>query len=127
MSRKDKPLPLYQDVEITAIAAEGKAVAKVDDLVIFVPFVVPGDIVDIQVTRKKNKYCEGMAVALKKRSEYRNEPFCKYFGICGGCRWQNLKYEEQLKWKQQTVSDALHRIGKIEIPQIRPLRHPSKE
>ncbi len=121
MSRKDKPLPLYQDVEITAIAAEGKAVAKVDDLVIFVPFVVPGDIVDIQVTRKKNKYCEGMAVALKKRSEYRNEPFCKYFGICGGCRWQNLKYEEQLKWKQQTVSDALHRIGKIEIPQITPI------
>ena len=97
MSRKNKPLPLYKDVEITAVAAEGKAVAKVDELVIFVPFVVPGDIVDIQVTRKKNKYCEGMAAALKKRSEFRNEPFCKYFGVCGGCRWQNLKYEEQLK------------------------------
>jgi len=121
MSRKNKPLPLYKDVEITAVAAEGKAVAKVDELVIFVPFVVPGDVVDVQVTRKKNKYCEGLAAALKKRSEFRNEPFCKYFGVCGGCRWQNLKYEEQLKWKQQTVSDALHRIGKIELPQIQPI------
>lgn len=121
MSRKNKPLPLYQDVEITAIAAEGRAIARVDDLVVFVPFVVPGDIVDIQVTRKKNKYCEGVAVAIKKQSEVRDIPFCKYFGVCGGCRWQNLKYTEQQRWKQQIVSDALHRIGKVELPEFRPI------
>lgn len=121
MSRNKKPLPLYKDVEIVAVAAEGRAIARVDDLVVFVPFVVPGDVVDIQVTRKKNKYCEGVAVSINKRSEYRNEPFCKYFGICGGCRWQNLKYSEQLKWKRQTVVDALRRIGKIELPEILPI------
>ncbi len=121
MSRKNKPLPLYTNVEITAIAAEGRAIARVEDLVVFVPFVVPGDIVDIQVTRKKNKYCEGVAVAFHKKSEVRDEPFCKYFGVCGGCRWQNLKYEEQLKWKQQTVCDALRRIGKVELPEFSPI------
>ncbi len=121
MSRKNKPLPLYTNVEITAIAAEGRAIARVDDLVVFVPFVVPGDVVDIQVTRKKNKYCEGVAVAFHKKSEVRDEPFCKYFGVCGGCRWQNLKYEEQLKWKQQTVCDALRRIGKVELPEFSPI------
>ncbi len=121
MSRKNKPLPLYTNVEITAIAAEGRAIARVEDLVVFVPFVVPGDIVDIQVTRKKNKYCEGVAVAFHKRSDVRDEPFCKYFGVCGGCRWQNLKYEEQLKWKQQTVCDALRRIGKVELPEFSPI------
>lgn len=121
MSRKNKPLPLYTNVEITAIAAEGRAIARVDDLVVFVPFVVPGDVVDIQVTRKKNKYCEGVTVAFHKKSEVRDEPFCKYFGVCGGCRWQNLKYEEQLKWKQQTVCDALRRIGKVELPEFSPI------
>ncbi len=121
MSRKNKPLPLYTNVEITAIAAEGRAIARVEDLVVFVPFVVPGDIVDIQVTRKKNKYCEGVAVAFHKKSDVRDEPFCKYFGVCGGCRWQNLKYEEQLKWKQQTVCDALRRIGKVELPEFSPI------
>ncbi len=121
MSRKNKPLPLYTNVEITAIAAEGRAIARVEDIVVFVPFVVPGDIVDIQVTRKKNKYCEGVAVAFHKKSEVRDEPFCKYFGVCGGCRWQNLKYEEQLKWKQQTVCDALRRIGKVELPEFSPI------
>ena len=121
MSRKNKPLPLYSNVEITAIAAEGRAIARVDDLVVFVPFVVPGDVVDIQVTRKKNKYCEGVAVAFHKKSELRDEPFCNYFGVCGGCRWQNLKYAEQLKWKQQTVCDALRRIGKVELPEFSPI------
>ena len=77
--------------------------------------------VDIQVTRKKNKYCEGVAVAFHKKSGLRDEPFCKYFGVCGGCRWQNLKYAEQLKWKQQTVCDALRRIGKVELPEFSPI------
>ncbi len=121
MSRKNKPLPLYKDIEITGIAAEGRAIARVDDLVMFVPFVVPGDVVDIQVTRRKNKYCEGVATTVSRKSDMREEPFCKYFGVCGGCRWQNLKYSEQLRWKQQIVSDALHRIGKVELPEFRPI------
>lgn len=116
MSRKKKDLPLYKDVEITAVAAEGRAVARVGDLVVFVPYVVPGDIVDIQVTRRKNKYCEGVAINVSKRSYDRAEPFCKYFGVCGGCKWQNLKYPKQLEWKQRIVEDALKRIGKVELP-----------
>lgn len=121
MSRKKKPLPLFENVAVTGIAAEGRAIARVDDLVIFVPFVVPGDVVDIQVTRKKNKYCEGEAVNIHRHSEDRTEPFCKYFGVCGGCRWQNLIYDKQLVWKQQIVKDALQRIGKVELPEFLPI------
>ena len=121
MSRNKKPLPLFETVVVTGIAAEGRAIARVDDLVIFVPFVVPGDMVDIQVTRKKNKYCEGEAVNIHRRSEDRTEPFCKYFGVCGGCRWQNLVYDKQLAWKQQIVKDALQRIGKVELPEFLPI------
>ena len=121
MSRKKKPLPLFENVAVTGIAAEGRAIARVDDLVIFVPFVVPGDVVDIQVTRKKNKYCEGEAVNIHRHSEDRTEPFCKYFGVCGGCRWQNLIYDKQLAWKQQIVKDALQRIGKVELPEFLPI------
>lgn len=121
MSRKKKPLPLFENVAVTAIAAEGRAIARVDDLVIFVPFVVPGDVVDIQVTRKKNKYCEGEAVNIRRHSEDRTNPFCKYFGVCGGCRWQNLVYNKQLAWKQQIVKDALQRIGKVELPEFLPI------
>lgn len=121
MSRNKKPLPLFENVAVTGIAAEGRAIARVDDLVIFVPFVVPGDVVDIQVTRKKNKYCEGEAVNIHRHSEDRTEPFCKYFGVCGGCRWQNLIYDKQLAWKQQIVKDALQRIGKVELPEFLPI------
>ena len=119
--RKKKPLPLLENIEITAVAAEGKALARVDDKVVFVPFVVPGDVVDLQVTRKKNSYMEATAVCFHKYSELRAEPFCRHFGVCGGCKWQCLKYEEQLRAKQQQVVDALQRIGKIQLPEISPI------
>lgn len=121
MSRKKKPLPLIPSVEVVDIAAEGKAIAKVDNLVVFIPYVVPGDIIDLQLTRKKNKYAEGKAVRIEKYSDVRAEAFCEHFGICGGCKWQILPYEEQLKYKQQQVEDNLTRIGKIDLPEIMPI------
>lgn len=121
MSRNKKPLPVFRGVTISGISADGRAVGRVDDLVVFVPFVVPGDVVDVQVTRKKNKYCEGSCIAILSESPMRDKPFCEYFGVCGGCRWQNMKYSEQLARKQQIVSDALRRIGKVELPELRPI------
>ena len=118
---RNKNLPLYENVEITAVAAEGKSLARIDDKVVFVPYVVPGDIVDIQIKRKKNSYMEGVAVKFHKYSELRAQPFCEHYGVCGGCKWQCLKYEEQLKAKQQQVVDNLARIGKVELPEISPI------
>lgn len=121
MGRRNKNLPLLEHVPITAIAAEGKALARVDDRVVFVPYVVPGDVVDLQVQRKKHSFMEAVAVNFHERSANRVEPFCPHFGVCGGCKWQCLKYEEQLKWKQQQVVDALTRIGKVELPEVTPI------
>ena len=121
MSRKRKPLPILTDILITDVAAEGKAIAKVDNLVIFVPYVVPGDVVDLQIKRKKHNYAEAEAIAIKKYSELRAKPFCKHFGVCGGCKWQCLPYEEQLRFKQKQVADNLTRIGKIELPEMMPI------
>ncbi len=121
MSRKRKPLPILTDILITDVAAEGKAIAKVDNLVIFVPYVVPGDVVDLQIKRKKHSYAEAEAIAIKKYSELRAKPFCKHFGVCGGCKWQCLPYEEQLRFKQKQVWDNLTRIGKIELPEMMPI------
>ncbi|MFW5589768.1 MAG: TRAM domain-containing protein, partial [Bacteroidales bacterium] len=121
MSRKRKPLPILTDILITDVAAEGKAIAKVDNLVIFVPYVVPGDVVDLQIKRKKHSYAEAEAIAIKKYSELRAKPFCKHFGVCGGCKWQCLPYEEQLRFKQKQVWDNLTRIGKIELPEMLPI------
>lgn len=121
MSRKKKVLPLLENIEITAVAAEGKALARVDDLVVFVPYVVPGDVVDLQVTRKKHHYAEAQAVKFHKYSDCRSEPFCPHFGVCGGCKWQCLPYEAQLSAKQQQVMDALKRIGGVELPECSPI------
>ena len=121
MSRKKKPLPLWERIEIEAVAAEGKAVARVDGLAVFVPYAAPGDIVDLQATRKKHSYAEASIVRFHKRSERRAEPFCRHYGVCGGCKWQCLPYEEQLRWKQQQVTDALRRIAKVELPETRPI------
>lgn len=118
MARKKKELPLIENVEIVDVAAEGKAIAKVDDLVVFIPYVVPGDVIDLQITRKKNKYAEGKPVRFISYSPNRTEAFCEHFGICGGCKWQVLPYAEQLKYKQKQVEDNLTRIGKIEFPDI---------
>ena len=125
--RKKKELPRYNNVEITAIAAEGKSLARIDDKVVFVPFVVPGDIVDLQVKRKKNSYMEAVAVNIHEYSPLRTEPVCSHYGVCGGCKWQCLKYEEQLKAKQQQVIDNLTRIGKIDIPEVSPILGSEKQ
>ena len=121
MARKKKELPLLEKVTITDVAAEGKAIAKVDDLVVFVPYVVPGDVVDLQVKRKKNKYAEAEAVKFHELSPVRAVPFCQHYGVCGGCKWQVLPYAEQIKYKQKQVEDNLRRIGKIELPEISPI------
>lgn len=121
MSRKKKELPLLEKVTITDVAAEGKALARVDDLVVFVPYVVPGDVVDLQVKRKKNHYAEAVAVKFHEYSPKRAVPFCQHYGVCGGCKWQCLPYDEQIRYKQQQVVDNLTRIGKIELPEISPI------
>lgn len=121
MARKKKELPFLEQVTITDVAAEGKALARVNDMVVFVPYVVPGDVVDLQVKRKKHSYAEAVAVKFHAYSPLRSEPFCKHFGICGGCKWQCLNYEEQLRYKQKQVTDNLTRIGKIELPEISPI------
>ena len=121
VSRKKKALPLLEKVTITDVAAEGKALAKVNDLVVFVPYVVPGDVVDLQVKRKKNKYAEAVAVKFHEFSPKRAVPFCQHYGVCGGCKWQCLSYEDQIKYKQKQVTDNLTRIGKVELPEIFPI------
>ncbi len=121
MARKRKPFPVLENIEITDVAAEGKAIAKVDNLVIFVPYVVPGDVVDLQIRRKKHSYAEAEAVRFHKLSPLRTEPFCKHFGVCGGCKWQCLPYEQQLSYKQKQVVDNLTRIGKVALPEVSPI------
>ncbi len=112
---------MLENIEITDTAAEGKAVAKVDGMAVFVPFAAPGDRVDIQLTRKKRSFAEGRAVRFHSYSDKRVEPFCDHFGVCGGCKWQHLPYDEQLKFKQQQVQDHLERIGKVELPEFLPI------
>jgi len=121
LARKKKELPLLEKITIADVAAEGKAIAKVNDLVIFVPYVVPGDVVDLQLRRKKNKYAEAEAVSFHEYSKLRAVPFCEHYGVCGGCKWQVLPYSEQIRYKQKQVTDNLTRIGKIELPEISPI------
>ncbi len=121
MSRKRKPLPILENVTITDVAAEGKSLARIDDMVVFVPFAVPGDVVDLQVRKKKHSYCEAEVIRFREYSKVRATPMCSHFGVCGGCKWQNLPYEEQLKAKQRQVQDQLRRIGKVELPEFRPI------
>ena len=121
MARNKKPLPLLEGVTIEAVAAEGKCLFHWEDLVVFVPFCVPGDVCDVQIRRKKHSFAEGEVVRFITYSKVRAIPFCQHFGVCGGCKWQNLPYPEQLKFKQQQVYDQLHRIGKVELPEFRPI------
>ena len=122
MSRKKKNFPILENVTITDIAAEGKSLVRINDLVVFVPFCVPGDVVDLQIKRKKHSYAEAEVVRFVKYSDKRTEPMCEHFGVCGGCKWQNLPYEEQLAFKQKQVHDQLTRIGKIELPEFMPIK-----
>ena len=121
MTRKKKPLPILENITITDYAAEGKSLARVNDMVVFVPWAVPGDVVDLQVRRKKHSFMEAEVIRYHQYSKVRTTPFCQHFGVCGGCKWQQLPYEEQLRMKQQQVYDQLTRIGKIELPEFRPI------
>ena len=121
MGRNKKPLPLLEHVTIENTAAEGKCLFHYNDMVVFVPFCVPGDVADVQLRRKKHSYAEGEIVRFIEYSKTREKPFCEHFGVCGGCKWQNLPYAEQLKMKQQQVYDQLHRIGKVPLPDFRPI------
>ncbi|MFB6317798.1 23S rRNA (uracil(1939)-C(5))-methyltransferase RlmD [Saccharicrinis sp. FJH54] len=120
MGRK-KNHPLLENIEITDVGTEGKALARVDNMVVFTKNVVPGDIVDIQVNKKRKKYMEGFVTAIHKKSEIRAVPKCEHFGVCGGCKWQNLPYEEQLRYKTRHVKDSLVRIGHLSIPEVKPI------
>lgn len=121
MTRKHKPLPILEHITIESVAAEGKCIFHYDDKVVFVPFCVPGDVVDVQITKKKHSFMEGRVERIISYSKVRETPMCEHFGICGGCKWQNLPYEEQLKAKQQQVFDQLTRIGKVELPSFQPI------
>ena len=120
MSKK-KNLPIIEDVEITGVAAEGKAIVRLDGIVCFVPNCVPGDIVDLQIVKKKHSFMEAKVLRIVQPSDVRCAARCKHFGVCGGCKWQILPYPEQLKYKQQQIADNLTRIGKVELPEISPI------
>lgn len=109
---------VIQNVEITGIAAEGKAIARVDDKVVFVPYGAPGDLVDIQIRKAKDSYMEGVITELKRPSSVREQPFCSHFGICGGCKWQHIPYSRQLRFKHQQVIDSLQRIGRLDTDSL---------
>lgn len=121
MARKKKPLPILENIQITDCAAEGKSLARVNDMVVFVPFCVPGDIVDLQVRKKRHSYMEAEVIRFVEKSAVREEPFCEHFGVCGGCKWQNLPYDRQLEMKQRQVYELLTRIGKVELPEFMPI------
>jgi 23S rRNA (uracil1939-C5)-methyltransferase len=118
---RKRELPLLEKVLITDIGAEGKAIARVENQVVFVPMLIPGDIVDIKVRKKKKKYLEGSVVRFHEYSADRIKPVCRHFGICGGCRWQHLPYDLQLKYKEKQVRDSLTRIAKVSLPEISPI------
>lgn len=122
MARKRKELPLLTEVDIVDVAAEGQSLARVNDMVVFIPFGAPGDVVDVKIDRKKRNYAEGHIERMVNPSPLRVEPKCGHFTVCGGCRWQHLPYEYQLQCKQKQVSDALTRIAKVELPEISPIK-----
>jgi 23S rRNA (uracil1939-C5)-methyltransferase len=112
---------IQEDLEILDAGSEGKAVARIGDLVVFVPYAVPGDVADVEVLSKKKKFAEGRIVRIKKPSSLRIEPKCVHFGLCGGCKWQNMEYASQLYFKQKQVKDNFDRIGKFEYPELPPI------
>ena len=127
MARKKANYPLIESLEIVSIAAEGKALGRYNDVVVFVPMAVPGDVVDVQIRTKRRRYMEGYIVRFVKRSPWRVEPVCEHYGVCGGCKWQQLPYDRQLEFKQQQVADQLSRIGKVELPPISPIIGSAKQ
>ena len=120
MSRSKKPLPLWENLPITGWGSNGRALARVDGLVVFVTGAVPGDVADVQVTKKKSSFAEADAVRIVERSPDRIDAFCTHFGTCGGCKWQDLAYAKQIEYKRQQVIDNLERIGGLELPEVPP-------
>ena len=120
MSRYKKEI-ILPDVEVTDAGAEGKAIVRVDGMVVFVPFVVPGDIIDLKIYKKKKNYAEGVATAIKRPSPLRVSAACPHFGVCGGCKWQTMSYDAQLRYKEQQVRDNLERLGHIDTSGMRPI------
>ena len=118
---KRKDQLLLERVRITDIGAEGNAIARVENLVVFVPMLIPGDVADIRIIRKRKKYLEGIAVKFHEYSKDRIKPVCSHFGVCGGCKWQHLPYNQQLQFKEKQVKDNLIRIGKTDLPEINPI------
>lgn len=127
MARKRQVYPLIEGLEITTLAAEGKSIGRYEGAVVFVPMTVPGDVVDVQIRAKHRRFMEGTVVRFVKRSDKRVEPVCEHFGVCGGCKWQNLPYDEQLRYKTEQVRDQLTRIGKVELPEISPCLGSAKQ
>ncbi len=127
MARKRQNYPLIEGLEITSLAAEGKSIGRYEGAVVFVPMTVPGDVVDVQIRAKHRRFMEGTAVRFVKRSDKRVEPVCEHFGVCGGCKWQNLPYDEQLRYKTEQVREQLTRIGKVELPEINPCLGSAKQ
>ncbi len=121
MGRKRNRRPYLENVEITAFGSQGKAIGRVNEKVVFVPFAAPGDLADVQVTKKRRQYMEGRMEKIHRLSELRTTPFCEHFGTCGGCKWQHIPYEKQLEFKQQQVVDQLERIGKLDLPGVSPI------
>lgn len=113
-----KPPQIVENIAVIDASSDGQAVAKTEDYVMFIKGAVPGDVVDVQITRKKSKYREAKTIAVKQRSDKRVDEVCSHFGVCGGCKWQNMSYEWQLYYKQKQVTDALTRLAKIELPEI---------
>lgn len=118
LKRRRRNLPVLEKLIITDVAAEGKAIARHENRVVFVTNVIPGDVVDVQLIKKQQNFYEGYPVKFHSYSEKRTDPFCEHFGMCGGCKWQNLPYNDQLKYKQKQVTDALKRIGKVKVPTV---------
>lgn len=120
MGRKRRELPIVENVTISGVAAEGKSIARIDDMVVFIPYGAPGDVVDIKIDKKKRNYAEAHILAIKHASDRRVEPQCVHFGVCGGCKWQHIPYADQLEYKRNQVVDALARIAKVEHPEVLP-------
>lgn len=128
MSKKITNKIVFDHIKVLDAGAKGVSVAKAPDgKVIFIPNVVPGDVVDIQTLKKRKAYYEGKAVRFHEFSEHRIEPICEHFGVCGGCKWQNMKYSQQLLYKQNEVKNHLQRIGKIELPEFEPILGSDKQ
>ncbi|MFL9829231.1 23S rRNA (uracil(1939)-C(5))-methyltransferase RlmD [Flavobacterium sp. ST-87] len=122
MGRKNTDKVVFHQIKVLDAGAKGVSVAKAPDgKVVFIPNVVPGDVVDVQTFKKRKAYYEGKAVKFHEFSEHRVDPVCEHFGVCGGCKWQNMNYDQQLFFKHNEVKNHLQRIGKIELPEFEPI------